>query len=552
MGRFGVIGSSYTSQSSLADCQRTMNWYQENIESQMAASSMALYPTPGLTVFATINGPVRGRGELEVNGRMFAVGGNTFYEVNSGGSNTPYGDVGNDLQPVSMATNGTLGNQVIICSAGSLYVFDLVTNTLTAVGALQGIPSMVVACGSYFIALLANSNKFQVSNLLDGSTWNPIAIQQNEVFPENIASIISSFNFLFVLGQSGHSQVYYDSGASQYTPFSPISGAFMEEGCGAPSSPVVMDNTVFWLGGRNGSADIAWRANGFTPVRVSDFGFETAVASYPSKGSDAVGYTYRDQGHTFWVLRFPSANRGFGATWVYDAASQRWHERGYWSQEGPTGYSAHLSTCHCFAFGKHLVGDWNSGNIYAMDINTLTDNQTTIRRWRRSPHIAAERERVFLSRLQIDLEVGLGPDQPFAGLVPPMDESNISEEGKLVISDQNGSRYALSLNNLDGSLLAAPLSPAIQPPPYSRGPLLSVSISRDGSKTFGPEHFLDCGQAGEFKKRVILRRLGQARDFVFDIVATDPVPWRLIEGYVEGTGFTQPTQRLLKQIAQAQ
>ena len=549
MARVGIIGSSYTSQSPLADCQRTMNWYQEAVESQMGASAAALYPTPGLAVFATIGSPVRG--EIEVNGRLFAVGAGSFYEILSTGTFTNYGPVGNDLKPVTMATNGTLGNQVVICSAGALYVFNLTTNKLVPIGPLQGVPSMVVFCSSYFVALLAGTNIFQVSALLDGSTWNPLGIQQNEVFSENIACIVSAYDFLFVLGQSGHSQVYYNSGASQYTPFSPISGAYMEEGCGAPLSPVVMDNTVFWLGGLNGKGDIAWRANGYTPLRISNFGFETAVASYPAKGSDAIGYTYRDQGHTFWVLRFPSANGGIGATWVYDAAAQQWHERGYWSQQGPFGYSAHLSTCHAFCFGQHLVGDWNSGNIYAMAITTLTDNGNPIRRWRRSPHLTAERERIFLTRLQLDVEVGLGPQPPFQALQPPMNQAGVSETGLLIVDGQSG-RYALSVNSVDGSLQTVPIVAPVQPPPFTRGPQISVRISRDGSKTWGPEYLIDCGQAGDYKTRVILRRLGQARDFVFDIVATDAAPWRIIEGYVEGTGFPQPTQRLQKQIAQAQ
>ena len=310
MARFGLIGGSYSSQSVIADCQRTMNWYVENIESQMGAAAAALYPTPGLTVFSTIAQPVRG--EIEINGRMFAVGGGSFYEIHADGTSTNKGSVGNDLQLVTMATNGTLGNQVIICSAGALYVFGLASNTLTQIGGLTGTPAMVVYCSSYFVALLAGTNKFQVSNLLDGSTWNPLSVQQNEVFPENISTLVSAYGFLFVLGQDGHSQVYYDSGANQFTPFTPISGAYMEEGCGAPNSPVVMDNTVFWVGGRGGKGDIAWRANGYTPARVSTYAEETAWASYPAKGSDAVGYTYRDQGHTFWVLDFPLRTTDLG------------------------------------------------------------------------------------------------------------------------------------------------------------------------------------------------------------------------------------------------
>lgn len=502
MARFGLIGGTYNSQSPIADCQRTMNWYPETIESEMGASAMALYSTPGLTVFATIAQPVRAT--FEINGRCFAVGGQNLYELLGSGTANLLGVVGNDENPAMLCTNGTLGNQLMCYSAGAIYLYNLSTNTFAgSVGGLQGTPSMLVFCSSYFVALLANSNKFQVSNLLDGSTWNPLGVQQNETFPENISAIVSAYGFLFVLGQDGHSQVYWNSGASQFTPFSPISGAYMEEGCGAPSSPVVMDNTVCWIGGRNGKGDVAWRANGYTPLRISTFSAETAWASYPKKGSDAIGYTYRDQGHTFWVLRFPSANSGRGATWVYDAATQLWHERG--SLWGPQGYNAHLSTCYAFAFGQHLVGDWASGKIYSMSIGTYQDAGNVIRRWRRSPHLEAERQRIFLDQLILGVETGLGPQPPL----------------------------------LDGSGNA-------------RDPQLIFSISRDGSKTFGVEYTLNCGQVGKYSTRVIQRRLGQARDFVFDLVATDPVPWRIIEGYVEGTGFPLPKQRLQKQIAQVQ
>lgn len=203
MARFGLIGSSYSSQSPIADCQRTMNWYPENIESTMGASSMALYPTPGLSVWGTIDTPVRG--EIEINGRMFAVGGTNFYEMDASGNPTVIGSVGNNLQPVTMATNGTLGNQVIICSDGKLFIYTLDAigstpkGTLTQVNSLQGIPAMVVFCSSYFVALLAGTNKFQVSNLLDGSQWNPLGVEQNETFPRisrPLLRLLDSFSFL--------------------------------------------------------------------------------------------------------------------------------------------------------------------------------------------------------------------------------------------------------------------------------------------------------------------------------------------------------------------
>ena len=504
MARIGVIGPSYPSQSPIADAERTMNWYTEIIESQGGKSAMALYGTPGLALAVAIAGPVRGC--LAINGRCFFVGADVLYEVTwtaaGGFAAAKLGSVGNDMQPVSMVTNGTTGNQILICSAGQLFVFNTQTNKFTPAQALQGVPSMVEQCNGYGIAVLANSNKFQVSNLLDFAVWNPLGVQQVEEFAENIGGVKQAFNQLFVLGSEGRSAVYYDSGANQYTPFDVIPGAVMEEGIDAPWSLAVLDNTVFWIGGGKNGNGIGWRANGYTPLRISNHGVETAWASYPSKGSDAVGYAYRDQGHTFWVLRFPSANNGFGATWVYDVATQSWHERGYWSQEGFTGYSAHLSTCHCFAFGQHLVGDWNSGNVYAMSIGVYQDNGNAIRRFRRTPHVSSEQTRIFHQQFQLDMEVGDGPQPPL----------------------------------LDG---------AGDP----RDPQIMLRWSDDGARTWGNEHWIGAGQAGAYRTRAIWRRMGYSRDRVYEFAVTDPVPWRIVEGYLMATpGFQVPQERYQKQL----
>lgn len=479
-----------------------MNWYLESVESGEGKSAMVLYPTPGLMLFCALpTGPVRG--ELAINGRMFAVGGAVLYEISAGGVATNRGNVGNDGNQVSMVTNGKAGNQVAICSAGAIYIFNLTTNVLSAaVATLQGVPARIEWCNSYGIAQLQNSNIFQVSNPNDLSTWNPLSVQQVEVFPENIGSILSIFDLLWVLGQDGHAQVYYDSGANQFTPFDVIQGAFMEEGINAPNSVFMADNTAFWIGGNKNGAGIAWRANGYTPLRISNHAIEAAWSTYPKKSSDAIGYAYVDQGHTFCVWRFPSANNGQGATWVYDVATQMWHERGFWSQKGPTGYSAHLSTCHCFAFGQHLVGDWNSGNVYAMAIGTYQDNNQPIRWMRRAPHVSTEQQRIFHSMLQIDLEVGLGPQPP--------------------LEDGAGN---------------------------PRDPQIMLRWSDDGGKTWSNEHWVGAGQAGAYKTRAIWRRLGHSRDRVYEVSATDPVAWRIIDAYLTATPGFQPAERLNKQMA---
>lgn len=520
MARFGFVGPTYTSQSPIADCERTMNWYTEQSESPGAKSAMMLYPTPGLKLFAAIAGPVRGCLPFVVNGLAYWVGGGNLYSVSTAAAVVLIGPVGNDFKLVSMAMNGSAGNQLCICSAGQIYIYNLsatqpcgainlAPNTLSGtMGGLQGFAAKVKFCDGYFAVTLANTNKFQVSALEDGTTWNPLSVQQVSVFSENIGGIEVAYRQLWIYGVDGHAQVYYNSGANPFTPFDVIGAGgvgFMEEGINAPDSLCVLDNAPFWIGGNVNGSGIAWRANGYSPMRISNFSTETAWARYPKKCSDAVGYSYRDQGHTFWVLRFPSANDGNGATWVYDTATQMWHERGFWSQKGFTGYSAHLSTCHCFAFNMHLVGDWNSGNIYKMDISLLDDNGSPIRRSRRAPHVSTEQQWIYHRELQVDMEVGDGP-------IPPI---------------------------LDGA-------------GNPRDPQVMLRWSNDGGRTWGNEHWIGAGQAGTYETRVRWQRLGRSRDRVYEIAVTDPIAWRIVEAYLRADPGFAVTPRLSKQYGAMQ
>src|SRR6185437_9614875 len=125
-------------------------------------------------------------------------------------------------------------------------------------------------------------------------------------------------------------------------------------------SPVKMNNSIFLLGGSDRGAGIAWNIQGYQPIRVSNYAVEQEWNTYPTI-ADAEGYAYEDGGHTFWMLRFPTANK----TWCFDAATGLWHERSTWNPaQGAAG--THASRCHAYCYGKHLVGDPNSGNVYWM------------------------------------------------------------------------------------------------------------------------------------------------------------------------------------------
>jgi PKD repeat protein len=64
-------------------------------------------------------------------------------------------------------------------------------------------------------------------------------------------------------------------------------------------------------------------------------------------------------------------------------------------------------------------------------------------------------------------------------------------------------------------------------------PQVMLRISNDGGKTFISEQWRSAGKAGEYLARVEWNRLGAARRRVFEVVVTDPIPWRLTGAYLK-------------------
>jgi hypothetical protein len=226
-----------------------------------------------------------------------------------------------------------------------------------------------------------------------------------------------------------------------------------------------MDNTVFWLGGDGDGDGIVWRLNGYTPVRVSHDGLEYAIQNY-ARTDDARAYTYQQEGHTFYVLTFPTA----GATWAYDVATGLWHERAYRNPETAES-EHHRGACHMHYAGVHVLGDRADGRLYALDLDCYDDDGDPLVALRSSPHISgAGYNEIRYNRLRLDLETGVG------------------------------------LPNGQGS-----------------DPVLMLRWSNNGGRTWSTVKSLKMGRVGEYGRRVSVDRLGTARDRVFEISISDPV-----------------------------
>jgi len=308
--------------------------------------------------------------------------------------------------------------------------------------------------------------------LLDGTAIDPLEFASAEGSPDNLVAILIDHREAWLFG-SDSVEVWYDSGAVDF-PLTRIQGAFNEIGCAAPYSVAKLDNGIFWLGSDARGQGIVYRANGYTGQRVSTHAVEYAIGQYGDI-SDAIAYTYQQEGHAFYVLSFPTA----GKTWAYDVATQSWHERA--SLDGGE-FTRHRSNCQCNFNGTTIVGDYLNGNIYAMELSAYSDG-TIPQRWLRSWR-ALEPQQNNLKRsahhtLQLDCESGVGINETTQGNTP---------QAMLRWSD-------------------------------------------DGGHTWSSEHWASMGKIGEYGARVIWRRLGMTqklRDRVYEVSGSDPVKVAII------------------------
>ena len=491
-----ILGSSYVARSVNAADNRMVNLFPEVIP-EGGKEPGFLNRAPGLNFLQTIGtGPIRGLWAHQTNGSsFFVVSGTEVYQLTSmTGTPVKLGNVA-DGGPVSIADNGT---QIFFACNGPSYIFNQSTQTFKQITDPDFPGAVTVAyLDGYFVFNEPNSQRVWVTQLLDGSSIDPLDFASAEGSPDGLVAVNVDHREAWLFG-SDSVEVWYDAGLADF-PLTRIQGAFNEIGCVAAFSVAKLDNSLFWLGTDARGQGIVYKANGYTGQRVSTHAIEYAIAQYGNI-SDAIAYTYQQEGHAFYVLTFPSAN----ATWVYDAATQAWHERaGLVNGQ----FTRHRSNCQCNFGGNTVVGDFENGNIYTLDLDVYADNgqpQKWLRSWRALPTGQNNLNRSAHHSLQLDAETGVGLN----GLTTGENVYMTTESGEPLITESG--EFILS------TVGAIPIE----------APQAMLRWSDDGGHTWSSEHWTSMGRIGEYGHRTIWRRLGMTlklRDRVYEVSGTDPV-----------------------------
>lgn len=234
----------------------------------------------------------------------------------------------------------------------------------------------VLFLDQYILANEVGTGRFHYSDVNDPTSWQALSFATAEGKPDLIVAAHTGWREIYLVGTKSI-EIWYNDGV---TPFSRLQGAFIESGCGAVASIIMLPppmNTFVWLDDHRRVV----RANNRLPEVISDpYG---RVFSTLSRVDDARAFTVEAEGWPIYVLSFPTAQR----TFAYNFGKGDWSEWGYWNLSTAT-YDQYRGNVGCYAtaWGKHLVGDHTNGKVYLASRSVYTDAGNPIRTLRRLGH----------------------------------------------------------------------------------------------------------------------------------------------------------------------
>jgi hypothetical protein len=298
------------------------------------------------------------------------------------------------------------GSNFTIFSVPDDETANLATVPTPAVGVAYSVagytPAFVTAAylNDSFFANQANTRGANFSGVFRGDLWNGLDLITKDTWPDYVLCVLSNGAQIFLFGTDSF-DVFQSNPGSTTTFFSRIDGASCRIGTVSPWSPISIAGNVYMMGiGAQGNP-VAYVLDGFTPKRISQHAQEASWQA-ANLGRGCISYTYTEEGHSFWVTNFGSQ------TWAFDTTTGAWHQRSTGS-----GYTAYPTAYHSyipeFGNGKHLTGGPLNGTIYESSTAFYDDAGADIYWQRALPFQYNGRNRIYDSRLELEMETGTTP-----------------------------------------------------------------------------------------------------------------------------------------------
>lgn len=369
-------------------------------------------------------------------------------------------------------------------------------------GAFSGANTVDIV-DNYFVYNNPTTQQWGASDLLSPISPNT-SYGLKDGAPDDLISLLVDHREVYLMGEAS-SEVWTDIGAVPF-PFQRIPGTSTQHGVAAPFSVYRFGDSFAYVSRNSRGQAQVMQMKGYTPTRISTHAVENSLTGQYI--DDAIAWTYQLEGHEIYVVTFPTIN----LTWCYDIASGMWHKWLYTASDNT--YQRHRGQCCALFQGMVLVGDYSNGKIYELSKTHYTDDGQNIRRLRRAPHLVADFQRQYFDEFQIQFQPGVGT----TGL----------SRTTVVVATPNPDPYYIYPN---ATLTIAPLeifvignaTGGVVISSTTTSPQAMLRWSNDGGSTWSNEFWTPIGALGKYTNRAIWRRLGMARDRVFEVSMTDPV-----------------------------
>jgi hypothetical protein len=192
---------------------------------------------------------------------------------------------------------------------------------------------------------------------------------------EYVADKITAMTFcndrIYVFGEKSL-QVYTptmteDAYGNSYSVFSSTGNNTRDNGAEIGATVATLGGKVFWLGSSTVGDHSVWVSDGGAPVRISSNNIERELRSFGNI-ADAYGFAYAYNGHQFYVLTIPSADK----TYCYDVTTQEWFNRS--TREPGTGRNRYWAPSFATAaYGGIYLGCYSAQYLIVVDAEKFTD-----------------------------------------------------------------------------------------------------------------------------------------------------------------------------------
>lgn len=294
--------------------------------------------------------------------------------------------------------------------------------------------------------LQVTADKFFISALNDGTAYNALDFASAEVLPDKITSVHVSRNQVYIGGVETIEPFQNVGGAG--FPYQRISGGVIPMGVTAKFSLIEYARTFAFVGGARNEIPSVYLFTGSVPEKIATPAIDLIISGHTDSEQKAIYCTaYAERGGVFLNVHFKDR------TMTYDRSTGLWAER---TSKDTFGNQANWRVSGIVtAYGQTLVMDNQSGRVGLMDKDVFTEYDDSVKRIFGTIPFSAENETISFSDMEVTMENGTG-------------------------------------NAADTD------------------PQLMRSFSDDGGYTFSNETNRAIGKIGEYRKRQIWYREGQA------------------------------------------